>query len=96
MTPHNIDGDPILWVYQIDPLRHGRSIAIAGDLEIVSALLISVAREGSDDQAFRVTYALQSGDLVRGRVFSSLLDAKQSAVEELAISEHGWAAVQPP
>jgi hypothetical protein len=90
MIPATVDGNPVIWVYRLDPPVFLSRSADDGLVEKTAAFLVSVADEGSEDERFLVACLGESGRVTAGHVFHSLAEAKRYPAEGLDIVDGGW------
>ncbi len=87
MITSHIGGYPVIWSCEFDLPRY----LAAGVFEkIISAVVISIVDEGSDDQRFVVTYVGESGELEVAGIFASLAEAKRAPIETLGRDGITW------
>jgi hypothetical protein len=91
MIPSTVSGHPVIWIYRLDRPRFPARSGADAPLEKTSAVLLSVADEGSEDERFLITCLGESGRLMTGETYYTLADAKRFAVEAFDGSAAGWA-----
>lgn len=94
MIPPTVNNHPVLWVYRLDPARFPAHYAGDGPLEKTSAILLSIADEGSEDERFWITCLGESGRLMAGEMYYKMSEAKRFPHEQFGLSEDGWEAFE--
>lgn len=90
MVPSTVNGNPVIWVYRLDPPRFPVNDPGGGPIEKTCAILLSVADEGSEDERFCVSCLGESGRLMAGETFYTLAEAKRHPCGVFAVSGDGW------
>ena len=89
--PTQVYGDPVEWVFRVNPPSFPRGYPGDGSLEKTCAFLLSVEGEGEEDQRFWMTCFGVTGKLMAGDMYFALEDAMTFPTQEFGLPSSEWA-----
>ncbi len=92
--PTAIHGNPVEWIYEVDPPRYPSGYPGDGPLEKTRVLLLSVANSGTESQRYWVTCLGVTGKIMAGDSYFTLEQAKSFPSQEFGLPNCGW--TRPP
>ncbi len=92
--PIDVNGQPVEWVFRLDPPLFPRGYPGDGPLEETCALLLSVASKGNEDERYFVTCLGVSGRLMAGEMYFTLEGAKSFPYQEFDPEGGEWTRLE--